>query len=109
MLTINAEHAFLDQTTGPISTVHAAESMQDSTLQQKVKQFRARRRDVVHQKCLLDRQKMTARGWRVYCWGEIDRDFFWTADRRSSVYTVMSLGSKIESTLILTPGQLLPH
>jgi len=76
MNTINTKHAFLDQMTQPAKTIHTAESTQNCTLQQKVKRFRARRRDVVHQKCQLDLQKMTAQGWRVYCWGEIDKDFF---------------------------------
>ncbi len=76
MNTINAEHVFLDQTTEPGRTIYTPESTQNSTLQRKVKRFRARRRDVVRQKCQLDRQKMIAQGWQVHSWGEIGKDFF---------------------------------
>ena len=76
MNTINTESVFLDQTNEPARTMPMPESTQNSTLQQKVKRFRARSRDVVHQMCQLDRQKMTAQGWQARSWCEIGKDFF---------------------------------
>jgi hypothetical protein len=76
MNTIYAEHVFLDQTPEAGSTLAPPESMQNNTLQRKVKRFRARRREVVHQQCQLDRQQMIAQGWQVYSWGEIGKDLF---------------------------------
>jgi len=76
MITINLEPVLLDQTTEPARIMHTAESTQNSTLQRKVKRFRARRPDVVHQMYQLDRQKMTAQGWRARSWCEMGKDFF---------------------------------
>jgi len=76
MNTIYTEPVFLDQTTDPASTPQTTESSQYSPLQQKVKRFRARRREVVHQMYQLDRQQMTAQGWRARSWCEIGKDFF---------------------------------
>jgi len=50
--------------------------MQNSTPQQKVKRYRARLRNEVHQKYQRDLKNMTAQGWQVFSWGEIGKDFF---------------------------------
>ncbi len=50
--------------------------MQTTTPQQKIKKYKARLREDVHQKYQLDLQKMTAQGWHVVSWGERGKDLF---------------------------------
>ena len=60
-------HVHDEQTLGDIA-------MQNSTTQQKVKRYKSRLRDDVHQKYQDDLRKMTAQGWHVVSWGEIGKD-----------------------------------